>query len=128
MRSVRPDQYYTDVIARPMSVLGRRSGAQGSGGQAGSAGSQVREVEVVAEEEQSFLSRQQQYLAQGLPPSQGQVSVPITLTSIITPCHYRQCLRVSRRLQIGKWSAVLASKGHRKRYMFVFHTINSNFL
>ena len=113
--SVRPDQYYTDVIARPMSVLGRRSGVQGSGGQAGSGGSQVREVEVVAEEEQSFLSRQQQYLAQGLPPSQGQVSAPSNLTSIITSCHYRQCPRVSRRLQIGKWSAVLASKDHRKR-------------
>lgn len=79
---MRPDQYYTDVIARPMSVLGRRSGAQGSGTQAGAGGSQVREVEVVAEEEQSFLSRQQQYLAQGLPPSQGQVSVPIRLVTI----------------------------------------------
>ena len=66
-----------------MSVLGRRSGAQGSGTQAGAGGSQVREVEVVAEEEQSFLSRQQQYLAQGLPPSQGQVRVPITLVTII---------------------------------------------
>jgi len=77
MHSVRPDQYYTDVIARPMSVLGRRSGAQGQGGgQAGTGGSQVREVEVVAEEEQSFLSRQQQYLAQGLPPSQGQAMPP----------------------------------------------------
>ena len=29
-------------------------------------------MEVVAEDEQQFLSRQQQYLAQGLPPSQGQ--------------------------------------------------------
>ena len=77
---MRPDQYYTDVIARPMSVLGRRSGAQGSGTQAGAGGSQVREVEVVAEEEQSFLSRQQQYLAQGLPPSQGQVSVIIIVS------------------------------------------------
>ena len=77
---MRPDQYYTDVIARPMSVLGRRSGAQGQGGGQGvTGGSQVREVEVVAEEEQSFLSRQQQYLAQGLPPSQGQVSVSIII-------------------------------------------------
>ena len=32
----------------------------------------TREVEVVAEDEQQFLARQQQYLAQGLPPSQGQ--------------------------------------------------------
>ena len=40
---MRPDQYYTDVIARPMSVLGRRSGS--------AAGGQPREVEVVAEEE-----------------------------------------------------------------------------
>ena len=119
---MRPDQYYTDVIARPMSVLGRRSGAQGSGTQAGAGGSQVREVEVVAEEEQSFLSRQQQYLAQGLPPSQGQVSVPITLVTIIIIIviimyNYRPCLRVSRKLPIEKWLAVQASKGHRKRYI-----------
>ena len=65
MPSVRPDQYYTDVIARPMSVLGRRTGL-GPG----------REVEVVAEEEQQFLSRQQQYLAQGVPPSQGGAMPP----------------------------------------------------
>ena len=123
---MRPDQYYTDVIARPMSVLGRRSGAQGSGTQAGAGGSQVREVEVVAEEEQSFLSRQQQYLAQGLPPSQGQVSVPITLVTIIfiTLCHYRPCLRVSRKHQTEKWSAVQASKGHRKRYTSCLYTLN----
>ena len=62
-------------------MLGRRSGVQGQGAQAGTGGSSqvVREVEVVAEEEQSFLSRQQQYLAQGLPPSQGQVSVHIII-------------------------------------------------
>jgi len=60
MHSVRPDQYYTDVIARPMSMVGRRTGP-GPG----------REVEVVAEEEQQFLSRQQQYLAQGIPQTQG---------------------------------------------------------
>ena len=63
---MRPDQYYTDVIARPMSVVGRRTGGPGPG----------REVEVVAEEEQQFLSRQQQYLAQGVPPSQGGGSMP----------------------------------------------------
>ena len=63
--SVRPEQYYTEVIARPMSVLGRRTGP-GPG----------REVEVVAEEEQQFLSRQQQYLAQGIPPSQGGAMPP----------------------------------------------------
>ena len=57
---MRPDQYYTDVIARPMSMVGRRTGP-GPG----------REVEVVAEEEQQFLSRQQQYLAQGIPQTQG---------------------------------------------------------
>merc|ERR1719184_569831 len=57
MHSVRPDQYYTDVIARPMSGIGRKPVAG-------------RDVEVVAEEEQQFLSRQQQYLAQGLPPQQ----------------------------------------------------------
>merc|ERR1719290_136246 len=53
MHSVRPDQYYTDVIARPM-VIGRKPISS-------------REVEIVAEEEQQFLQRQQQYLAQGLP-------------------------------------------------------------
>merc|ERR1712209_343839 len=57
MHSVRPDQYYTDVIARPMSGLGRKPVAG-------------RDVEVVAEEEQQFLSRQQQFLSQGLPPQQ----------------------------------------------------------
>ena len=62
---MRPDQYYTDVIARPMSVVGRRTGP-GPG----------REVEVVAEEEQQFLTRQQQYLAQGVPPAQGGASMP----------------------------------------------------
>ena len=31
---------------------------------------------MVAEEEQQFLSRQQQYLAQGVPPSQGGGSMP----------------------------------------------------
>ena len=46
MPSVRPDQYYTDVIARPMSVLGRRTGP-GPG----------REVEVVAEEEETPVSK-----------------------------------------------------------------------
>merc|ERR1719192_2843117 len=65
MHSLRPEQYYTEVIARPMSVLGRRTGP-GPG----------REVEVVAEEEQQFLSRQQQYLAQGVPPSQGGAMPP----------------------------------------------------
>ena len=69
--SVRPDQYYTDVIARPM--ITRRAGSGQGGG-----GGQVREVEVVAEEEQQFLGRQQQYLAQGLPPSQGIVLSIVT--------------------------------------------------
>ena len=49
---MRPDQYYTDVIARPM--IARRAGT----GQGGGGGGQVREVEVVAEEEQQFLMRQ----------------------------------------------------------------------
>ena len=31
---------------------------------------------MVAEDEQQFLMRQQQYLAQGLPPTQGQVMPP----------------------------------------------------
>ena len=73
--SVRPDQYYTDVIARPMSGIGRKPVA----------GRDVEvvpikernigvhistKIQVVAEEEQQFLSRQQQFLSQGLPPQQ----------------------------------------------------------
>lgn len=53
MHSMRPDQYYTDVIARPMVRK---------------AGSSNRDVEVTAEDEQQFLLRQQQYLQQGAPP------------------------------------------------------------
>eukprot|EP00088_Acartia_fossae_P008150 TRINITY_DN1386_c0_g1_i1.p1 TRINITY_DN1386_c0_g1~~TRINITY_DN1386_c0_g1_i1.p1 ORF type:complete len:527 (-),score=120.22 TRINITY_DN1386_c0_g1_i1:948-2528(-) len=54
MHSIRPDQYYTDVIARPMVGIGRKQQAS-------------REIEVVAEEEQQFLGRQQVFLQQGLP-------------------------------------------------------------
>ncbi len=53
MHSVKPDQYYTDVIARPIV---RKVGASS------------RDLEVVAEDEQQFLLRQQQYLQQGAPP------------------------------------------------------------
>jgi len=63
MHSVRPDQYYTDVIARPMSGIGRKPPAG-------------RDVEVVAEDEQQFLARQQQFLSQGLPPQQAGSSMP----------------------------------------------------
>jgi len=62
MHSVRPDQYYTDVIARPMTGLGRKQQAS-------------REIEVVAEEEQHFLSRQQVFLQQGIPAAPG-ASIP----------------------------------------------------
>ncbi|XP_059089829.1 cytoplasmic dynein 1 light intermediate chain 2-like isoform X2 [Tigriopus californicus] len=53
MHSVKPDQYYTDVIARPIV---RKPGAAN------------RDIEVVAEDEQQFLLRQQQYLLQGGAP------------------------------------------------------------
>ena len=46
MHSIRPDQYYTDVIAKPMV---RKS-------------TNNRDVETSAEDEQQFLTRQQQYL------------------------------------------------------------------
>ena len=46
MHSIRPDQYYTDVIAKPIV---RKS-------------TNNRDVEVTAEDEQQFLVRQQQYL------------------------------------------------------------------
>lgn len=53
MHSIRPDQYYTDVIAKPIV---RKS-------------TNNRDVEVTAEDEQQFLVRQQQYLQQGAPPT-----------------------------------------------------------
>lgn len=53
---MKPDQYYTDVICRPISARKATSSA--------------REVEVTAEDEQQFLFRQQQYLLQGAPPAQ----------------------------------------------------------
>lgn len=64
MHSVRPDQYYTDVIARPMSGIGRKPAAG-------------KEIEVVAEDEQFFLSRQQHFLQQGLPPTSGAPGIGI---------------------------------------------------
>jgi len=66
MHSVRPEQYYTDVIARPAIGLGRKPLAG-------------REIEVVAEEETLFLARQQQFLMQGLPVpglAQGPITMP----------------------------------------------------
>jgi len=62
MHSVRPDQYYTDVIARPMIGLGRKPQA-------------AREVEIVAEEEQQFLARQMHSLSQGVPAGGGMPGV-----------------------------------------------------
>ncbi len=53
MHSLRPDAYYTDVIARPIV---RKTASTN------------REIEVTAEDEQQFLLRQQQYLQQGAPP------------------------------------------------------------
>ena len=50
MHSMRPDQYFTDVIAKPIV---RKSTSN-------------RDVEVSAEDEQQFLLRQQQYLQQGV--------------------------------------------------------------
>ena len=70
--SVRPDQYYTDVIARPMSGIGRKPVA-GRDVEVVPRNSEMHistKIQVVAEEEQQFLSRQQQFLSQGLPPQQ----------------------------------------------------------
>jgi len=63
MHSIRPDQYYTDVIARPMIGIGRKQQTS-------------REIEVVAEEEQQFLSRQQVFLQQGVPAAGSAPGVP----------------------------------------------------
>jgi hypothetical protein len=52
MHTMRPDQYYTDVIAKPIV---RKS-------------TNNRDVEITAEDEQQFLLRQQQYLQQGVQP------------------------------------------------------------
>ena len=51
MHSMRPDQYFTDVIAKPIV---RKS-------------TNNRDIEITAEDEQQFLLRQQQYLQQGNP-------------------------------------------------------------
>ena len=58
MHSMKPDQYYTDVIARPMT------GIRGIHGKAINEKPR-NELEVTAEDEQQFLLRQQQYLQQG---------------------------------------------------------------
>jgi len=55
MHSMRPDQYFTDVIAKPIV---RKSTSN-------------RDIEITAEDEQQFLLRQQQYLQQGNPTSGG---------------------------------------------------------
>ena len=55
---MKPDQYFTDVIARPMT------GIRGIHGKAISEKPR-NELEVTAEDEQQFLLRQQQYLQQG---------------------------------------------------------------
>jgi len=61
MHSMKPDQYYTDVIARPMT------GIRGIHGKV--ANEKPRhEIEITAEDEQQFLLRQQQYLQQGAQP------------------------------------------------------------
>jgi len=85
MHSVKPDQYYTDVIAKPMvhpSAAG--GGASSSGGPGGrskptsslSGSGSSREVEVVAEDMAVFLARQQAYLqgsGGGVQPAGGPV-------------------------------------------------------
>ena len=73
MHSVNPDQYYTDVIARPIvrkvlhlpQILYSKILTLNPLSQAGASN---RDLEVVAEDEQQFLLRQQQYLQQGAPP------------------------------------------------------------
>jgi len=68
MHSVRPDQYYTDVIARPITGLGRKQQAS-------------KEIEVVAEEEQHFLTRHQLFLQQGgTPPTGGSIPAGVQKT------------------------------------------------
>jgi len=89
MHSVQHDQYYTDVIARPMmSVVQAGSGNTGSGTgmpgvrKTGMAGAGTgREIEVVAEDMGQFLARQQAYLqgsggGVGGPAPQGQSAQP----------------------------------------------------
>lgn len=67
MHSIRPDQYYTDVIAKPIV---RKS-------------TNNRDIEVTAEDEQGFLLRQQQYLQQGAPaPGPTIASAPLPPSSI----------------------------------------------
>lgn len=61
MHSMKPDQYYTDVIARPMT------GLRGIHGKT-TTDKPRHELEVTAEDEQQFLLRQQQYLQQGAQP------------------------------------------------------------
>jgi dynein light intermediate chain 1 len=58
MHSIKPDQYFTDVIARPIVRQARSTN---------------RELEVSAEDEQSFLLKQQQYLQNSSQPQQGGV-------------------------------------------------------
>ena len=61
MHSMKPDQYFTDVIAKPMV---RKS-------------TNDKDIEIMAEDEQQFLLRQQQYLQQGNPMAAG--TLPATL-------------------------------------------------
>ena len=56
MHSIKPDQYFTDVIARPIVRQARSTN---------------RELEVSAEDEQAFLLKQQQYLQNSSQPQQG---------------------------------------------------------
>merc|ERR1719291_316539 len=70
MHSIRPDQYYTDVIAKPIV---RKS-------------TNNRDIEVTAEDEQGFLLRQQQYLQQGAPaPGPTIASAPLPPSIQKTP-------------------------------------------
>ena len=57
---MRPDQYFTDVIAKPIV---RKS-------------TNNRDIEITAEDEQQFLLRQQQYLQQGNPTGAGAGASP----------------------------------------------------
>jgi len=63
MHSIRPDQYYTDVIAKPIV---RKS-------------TNNRDIEVTAEDEQGFLLRQQQYLQQGAPAPNPTINAGVPL-------------------------------------------------
>lgn len=85
MHSMKPDAYYTDIIARPIvrkvNQLHTRLTLIEFSIQFTFQSGLNREVETTAEDEQQFLLRQQQYLQQGTtPPSSGSFPTAIQKT------------------------------------------------